>query len=204
MMRIGFAAAALLIALSAGCGRKEKPAEPAPPTAAPQASVAAAATGVCGVAVSRDWVAGGRSLVIEAQSSGDDCTGAGLRVSIRDKASGKVLFSQAHKAESLLVMFGEATDPESMKAALTQWIGPDAARSSTKDLPAWGEGQTQPNSGEFPFYPEEGMTRERYSALRDAGMPLFCHVQGGESEACLAFDGSADAMVKVGLQTFPG
>lgn len=203
-MRIGFVAAAALIALSVGCGRKEKPAEAEAPEAPPQATAAATPGGACGATSAREWAAGGHVLVIEAVSSGEDCAGAGLQVSVTEKAGGKVLYREAYKAENLPVMFGEATDAESMRAALAQWIGPDAARGSTGDLPAWGLGQEQPSSGEFPFYPEEGVTREHYGALRDAGMPLFCHVQGGESEVCLAFDAETDSMVKIGLQTFPG
>jgi hypothetical protein len=56
--------------------------------------------------------------------------------------------------------------------------------------------------GVFPFYPSEGVTREAYLAARAANAPMWCFVQGMESQACLVLrDG---AITELGAQSFPG
>ena len=59
-----------------------------------------------------------------------------------------------------------------------------------------------PMSGEFPLYLEDGTTREDYAALRVKKLPMFCYVQGMESQACLALEDGG--LRKIGAQSFPG
>ena len=66
----------------------------------------------------------------------------------------------------------------------------------------WPPGAQQPASGEFPFYPEEGVDRDYYEKARAARAPLFCYVQGMESMSCVAI--IEGGMVKLGVQSFPG
>jgi len=96
-----------------------------------------------------------------------------------------------------------AESVEDMQRRLNEWITPaGAARDSTGDLPVWEANATQPMSGEFPFYVEEGVNRERYETLRAQDAPMYCYVQGMESEACLVRENGR--LTKIGVQSFPG
>jgi hypothetical protein len=96
-----------------------------------------------------------------------------------------------------------AESVEDMQRRLNEWVNPPgAARDSTGDLPVSAAGARSPMSGEFPFYVEEGVDRARYEGLRGRDAPMFCYVQGMESEACLAFENGR--VTKIGVQSFPG
>ena len=86
---------------------------------------------------------------------------------------------------------------------LAEWVTPGSTMISTSALPEWPANAQAPESGEFPFYPEEGYDREAYNALRTNNLPLYCYVQGMESLACIAFSGEGEVS-KIGVQSFPG
>jgi hypothetical protein len=95
----------------------------------------------------------------------------------------------------------DATDAASMEAALNEWIWTPTSEGRTGDLGDWAEGEPGPG-GEFPFLPEEWISREDYLQLRKDNLPVFCHVQGRESLACYQLKNNA--LEKIGVQAFPG
>ena len=107
----------------------------------------------------------------------------------------------AMKASDLMT-FVDVKTTSAMKAALNEWIAQGGPLRTAGDLPPWPPGAQQPASGEFPFYPEEGVDRDYYEKARAARAPLFCYVQGMESMSCVAI--IEGGMVKLGVQSFPG
>jgi hypothetical protein len=151
----------------------------------------------CPAQASAPWDA----FTIEAAASGADCVEAQATLTIRD-ANGAVVHTATYEAAQVMVLAG-AQSPADMERMLREWVSPPgAAKDSTGDLPVWGANADQPASGEFPFYPEEGVDRASYEALRRGDAPMFCYVQGMESEACLVAQNGA--VTKIGVQTFPG
>lgn len=198
----------LFFASLTGCG--PKPAAPASTPAAP--AVAAGLpdpAGKCAAKASVDWEpTAGAIYMITGAAGGPTCNTGTAVLTIRDKASGKILLSSGDNDVAAMAntVFADATSPPTLEQALIGWIDPgdDPMLSTAGDLPEWKPGQTLPSDGEFPFHPEDGMSRDAYAALRARNQPLYCHVQGGESMACYALDRAAGTLTKVGVQTFPG
>lgn len=141
------------------------------------------------------------ALSVEAASFGPDCNRAVATLVIRDRA-GTPLYADTHLAGHVMTLAG-AADHAAMQTALAEWIASsNATMATTAALPDWPENAEAPVSGEFPFYPDEGVDHASYNALRAQSAPLFCYVQGMESQRCVAFkDG---VISSVGVQTFPG
>ncbi|MGE0828384.1 MAG: hypothetical protein AB7O04_03420 [Hyphomonadaceae bacterium] len=168
----------------------------------PQEAQDAAAAG-CSAQSTGPWRPAGQApLVISAAANGPSCADAVATLTIAN-AAGVALWTQAYPVAQVMSLADRSQNPEALREALDEWINPDTIGThTTSDLPAWGEGQEAPASGEFPFYPEEGIDRAAYEALRAAALPTFCHVQGMESIACVALENGR--VRKIGLQTFPG
>ncbi len=150
----------------------------------------------CWASASGAW----EGLHVEASANGADCAQAEATLTIRN--AGGVLWSETYPASEVMVLAG-AESVEDMQRRLNEWVNPPgAARNSTGDLPVWAAGAQNPMSGEFPFYAEEGVDRARYETLRGADAPMFCFVQGMESEACLTLENGR--LTKIGAQSFPG
>ncbi|MBS0384552.1 MAG: hypothetical protein JSS00_04300 [Proteobacteria bacterium] len=142
-----------------------------------------------------------QTLQVEASSAGPDCAHAVATIAVRD-ASGKVLWADAAPTEHLMTL-AQARDLPAMQHALAEWIDSNNRTiASSSALPDWPQGANAPQNGEFPFHPEQEFTRDAYMALRAANVPVFCYVQGMESQACVALQDGA--MTKVGVQSFPG
>jgi len=209
-MRTIVIAATLALSLAA-CGPKAEPkAEETPATSAmpaPASDVAALPdpTGACAATATHTWTPKGATAgyTITGAAAGPTCNTGAAVITVRN-AAGKVLLSQGGYDVGVMsnTVFSMAVSPDSLKAAVADWVSSVHADDATGQLPEWKTGADLPTSGEFPFYPEEGMTQAQYAALRTANKPMFCHVQGGESLACYAVDG--DVLTKVGLQSFPG
>ena len=141
------------------------------------------------------------ALSVEAVSFGPDCDRGVATLVIRD-SSGAPLYADTHFTGHVMTLAG-ATDQATMQAALMEWLNSsNATMATTSALPEWPENAEGPVSGEFPFYPEEGVDRAAYLSLRQQDAPLFCYVQGMESQKCVAF--VDDGVASVGVQTFPG
>jgi len=102
------------------------------------------------------------------------------------------------------MVLAPAQDAAAMRDALAAWISPasNTIMQTSAALPEWPGNADAPQNGEFPFYPEAGYGREAYNTLRSNNLPLYCYVQGMESQACLAL--SEGGLTKIGVQTFPG
>lgn len=100
--------------------------------------------------------------------------------------------------------FDDATGMDSMREALNLWVGDYASISTTGTLPGWNAGEDYPLSSEFPFYVDEGVTREGYLQVRAADRTMICYVQGRESMRCLHPSTNGYELETVGVQSFPG
>lgn len=201
MRRTIFAAMAALAA--AGCSREESPApsEPASLTPAPPevTAVLAEPAGACGAEANRDW----SGYRLQAVAAGEVCQSVTLTLTIVD-AAGAAALQEIYAPADLPVLFGEVTTREEMTAALHDWIAPSGGLDTASGLADWPMGAENPTLGEFAFYPAEGMSREEYMAIRAANPPLFCFVQGSESQLCLAQPETKRGVKEVGFQSFPG
>lgn len=170
-----------------------------------QEAAVASASPTCEAIANATWAASAKTnLAISAIYEGADCTSAEAALTVTD-AAGKQVYTFSLPVETAQnTVFAEADSAEKMRAALAEWINPagNTTMQTTSALPEWKPGDDEPGNDEFPFMPE--VSREEYAKLRGENRPLYCHVQGGESMACLTFDEAAGAMVKVGLQRFPG
>lgn len=160
-----------------------------------------AATGCAANATTRWAPEGMPAFDIEANVSGPDCQHAVATLVLRD-AEHNVQWAELYRPEHVMVLAG-AADAAAMQTALNEWITFDNHTvSTTSALPEWPANAEQPQNGEFPFYPETDVTREIYAAYRTRNLPMYCYVQGMESQACLTWD--TDRFVLLGVQTFPG
>lgn len=139
---------------------------------------------------------------IEAFTTGPDCARAVATLIIRN-GSGEPIYAATHLPPHIMTL-AQASTPAAMQAALHEWIDPasNTTIQTSSALPEWPDNATEPQNGEFPFYPEEGYGHENYNEMRAANVPMYCYVQGMESMACLALrDGVLES---VGVQSFPG
>lgn len=157
----------------------------------------------CMAAASTLWDPPGPArFTVEARADGPRCAQAVAVLVIRGPR-GEVLHHRSYQTAMVLPLSDARAAPE-MQAALRLWIARGGESfASTRDLPVWQAGQEAPAGGEFPFYPEDGITRADWAALRARARPVFCYVQGMESQKCLeaAPDGFLNA---IGVQSLPG
>ncbi|MBL8545870.1 MAG: hypothetical protein JNL81_05360 [Hyphomonadaceae bacterium] len=139
---------------------------------------------------------------IEAITTGPDCARAVATLIIRN-GSGEPIYSETHIPSQVMTL-AQAGTPAAMQTALQEWVDPasNTTMQASSALPEWPANADGPQSGEFPFYPAEGSTREIYNAVRGADAPMYCYVQGMESLNCLVLQDGA--LESVGVQSFPG
>ncbi len=155
----------------------------------------------CDARGASQWAAGADTFSVEATTLGPDCARAVATLVVRN-SSGEPIYAEAHVTSDVMTL-ATVQDSAAMQTALTEWVdASNAAMASTGALPEWAPNADAPSDGEFPFYPEEGYTRESFAALRAANYPMFCYVQGMESLSCITYgDGGIE---RIGAQTFPG
>jgi hypothetical protein len=167
----------------------------------------AAPVSPCAVEISETLtVKPGLSFAVKAEASGDTRDKAVAKLTVTDQAGGAVISFDA-PVRMMPVVFEIYDDTtgvtsEKLSAGLKAWITQRQAGRMAKSLPEWKAGDMQPGSGEFPFLPEDGLTREAYEKVRAADGPIFRFVQGLESERVYVLDGAA--WKKLGVQTFAG
>jgi hypothetical protein len=151
----------------------------------------------CPAAATTTW----ESFTIAATAEGADCAQAQATLTITG-ANGAVAYTELFPVAQVMVLAG-AQSTADMERMLNEWISPPgAAADSTGDLPEWTANAEYPVSGEFPFYPQEGVDRASYEAIRRGDAPMFCFVQGMESQSCVMSENGAVRVI--GVQTFPG
>jgi hypothetical protein len=161
-------------------------------------ALAPSAQAQCAGKVSRAW----GKFTIEAMADGPTCDHAVAVIVIRN-AKHDVVYSLAGAAEHNAVFLNNESGK--IKQALTDWISARGERRMS-ELPNWKQGADSPAQeppAEFPFVVSGEIGRNDYLALRKAGAPLFCFVQGMESERCVAATKDGDIR-DVGVQLFPG
>lgn len=189
-------------AVAAVCGLALSACGPKAPEETASASIAP--PGVCHADTMAPWTAGpGTTLGISGSYDGD-CASGDATLTIATLEGVQVYTFALPVSVAANTVFADAKDQQSMAMALAQWVDPasNTTMQNTGALPAWAANEEQPGNAEFPFMPE--ISREEYAALRTKNVPLYCHVQGGESMACLVYDAAAKKITKVGLQRFPG
>lgn len=138
---------------------------------------------------------------VEADAQGE-CGSAEVSVAVFNQ-SGGVEFQATFDQNDLFGFYGIETLTE-MQAALLDWISGYADFATSAKLPVWPDGAEGPEAGEFPFYVEEGVTREIYERARQEERPMVCFIQGTESQLCLVKNPNSGALESIGVQTFPG
>jgi hypothetical protein len=165
------------------------------------ASAPAPAQARCSLSASTPWVNTAGRYRIEAFSDGPDCARAVATLVIRS-SSGAVLHHRSYQAEQVMPL-SDARSRQAMQTALRSWVrGSGPEPQTTASLPNWPARADAPAGSEFPFYPEDGVTRDDYLAVKAKRLPYFCYVQGMESLACFVAD--KGGLEKLGVQTFPG
>jgi hypothetical protein len=160
------------------------------------------AVSTCNAVASQPWrPLSGVEFTIEASARGPDCAHAVATMAIRAPDS-TVLWAEAAPTAHVMTLASAQNTP-AMESALADWVNStNNTMATTSALPDWPQNADGPVSGEFPFYVEPHWDRAAYLELRGQDAPLYCYVQGMESQACLALrDGRLD---KVGVQSFPG
>jgi hypothetical protein len=168
-----------------------------------------AARAACNVDIAKPW--GKTGIVVEAFSHGPDCEKAVVALVLRD-GHGKVLFnymSQAGVVGSFTTLAPALVKtPAQMHTALLNWAG--VAVGSKLDVmsgfPPWKKGAMAPAEtppSEFPFTANEEISRDDYLKWQGQKRPVFCFVQGIESQKCLVLT-DENAIIDIGIQSFPG
>ncbi len=148
------------------------------------------------------WTGARGAFTIAATTDGPDCRQAVATLVIRDP-NGRPLTYAAYEAAAVLPLADKAA-PAQMEAALLEWISAGGRTETTANLPEWKADAASPaaGDGEFPFLPEGDMDRATYDGWRAKAAPMFCYVQGMESERCWA--SADDDLILLGVRTFPG
>lgn len=155
----------------------------------------------CNVSAASRWIVGTTKVLrTEASANGPTCAQAAVTLVIR-ASDGTALWVDAAPGAQLMTFAGVKTRAQTLNA-LNDWLRQNPSFDNTGELGVWRAGRDTPESGEFAFYPEEGVDRAAYEALRAARLPMFCYVQGMESLACVVFQNGQ--VGKIGVQTFPG
>lgn len=192
-MILKFAALALALpafALAACQPKTATAADEAPPVA----------DTACAATAESEWsAAGDASLAIHARAWGPSCSRAVIALAVWGK-DGPPMYSFI-SAMADIEGFDDVADNTALTEALQDWA--EGQAKSTGDLPDWKEGDASPDpAADFGFYPDEGVDREAYTAIRAGKHPMFCFVQGQESQECVYL--KEGGIQSVGVQTFPG
>lgn len=152
----------------------------------------------CTQTVEATWL---ESYTAVATTQGE--CGLGELVLTITNQNGGTEFSDTWSPNDLFGFYGIVTHSE-MKFALSDWVDGYADQASSTKLPPWPQGAEGPEAGEFPFFVEEGVSRDLYEAVRAEDRPMVCFIQGGESLLCLVKHPETGDLEAIGVQTFPG
>ena len=173
------------------------------------AAAASPASASCNHTVKVPWTsAKSFGLQLSASSVGETCGTTALLLTV-STAKGDVLWATSFLAQQVSIFSGDnARTDVAMKATLKDWVtigqGKDVKLTTTKVLPDWKQGEDRPLSeGEFGFFIDESKLRDTFLELRAKNLPMFCFVQGMESEGCIVAEDKS-TISNIGGYTFPG
>jgi hypothetical protein len=164
------------------------------------------ANAACNASYEAPWKASGKfGYNIAAYAVGADCRTAIVVLAVTD-ATHKPIWQKSLLSE-YVAMFSDdhTTNGTKMQAAVEAWVqtGLEASLSNAGALPEWPKGAAEPTREEFGFFIDATIDRESYLAWRTQKRPVFCFVQGIESEACILADDSGQ-ILDIGGTSFPG
>jgi hypothetical protein len=192
-MKLAALALALPVLSLAACQARTATAANEPPPAAESE------TG-CTAKADTEWNATpDTDLAVHARAWGPTCKQAVIALGIWTKDGPPAYSFISSMAD--IEGFDDVADAAALQKALSDWA--DGQPRNTADLPEWKASDSSPDpSAEFSFYPDEGIDRAAYTEIRTGKHPMFCFVQGQESQQCVYLkDGGVQS---VGVQTFPG
>jgi hypothetical protein len=160
----------------------------------------------CNASYEAPWKASGKlGYSIAAYAVGANCQSAIVVLVVTD-ATHKPIWQKSLLSE-YVAMFSDdhTTKGTKMQAAVEAWVqtGLEASPSNAGALPDWPKGAAEPTREEFGFFIDANIDRESYLAWRTQKRPVFCFVQGMESEACILADDSGQ-ILDIGGISFPG
>jgi hypothetical protein len=166
------------------------------------------AQAICNASARAPWRAA-RELgyQLEAFAVGSSCRSAVVVLAVTDK--GKTIWATSRIADQVAMFSGSLLPKDTaMKKALAEWLdtGLKASPANTGALPDWPQGASEPKrpeGEEFGFFIASDVSRESYLEWRRKKLPIFCFVQGMESESCIIVGDSGD-IFEIGGMTFPG
>lgn len=162
----------------------------------------------CNDRASLPWKAGNQTLTLEAISNGPEC-GKAIVVLVVRNANGEPLWTFVSRAADVAMFAPDHTaNGKNMTGALKKWlaVGLNSNRKDMGTLPDWKQGADGPAEdppSEFSFTVSANLDHKTYVGWRKAKRPLFCFVQGMESENCITVSPEG-TIVDVGIQSFPG
>ncbi len=167
------------------------------------------ASAACTMTVSKTWKSAG--LTIDASSVGPNCARAAALLVVRD-GKGHIKYSFSSAAE-FIGTFGNladapVTDNKKMLKALNEWLDTGLFSKVTRlsqyaEWKAGADGPIENPPSAFPFTVNSDLNRNTYEEWRKQNVPVFCFVQGIESERCLVRTKQGEVS-EVGIQSFPG
>jgi hypothetical protein len=164
------------------------------------------AQAVCNASYEAPWKASGKlGYNIAAYAVGANCQNAIVVLAVTD-AKQKPIWNTSRLSESVAVFSDEHTaNGTSMRDALINWvqIGLETKTTDASTLPDWPAGASEPMREEFGFFIDAEIDQETYLKWRKQKRPLYCFVQGIESETCILADDSGQIW-DIGGMTFPG
>jgi hypothetical protein len=165
-----------------------------------------AAQATCNAAYEAPWKASGKlGYNLAAYAVGANCRNAIVILAVTD-AKHKPIWNTSRLAEGVAVFSDEHTvNGTNMKEALKNWvqIGLETKTTEASTLPDWPAGASEPTREEFGFFIDAEIDHESYLKWRKQKRPLYCFVQGMESETCILADDSGQVW-DIGGMTFPG
>ncbi|MFO1032579.1 MAG: hypothetical protein U1E15_00200 [Hyphomicrobiales bacterium] len=167
------------------------------------------AAAACTASATVPWTASGKQgLKLTASAVGASCASPVVVLSVLD-AAGKPVWTTARIGENV-ALFADASarTPKALPGALKEWLttGLSTSPKSSGDLPPWRAGQENPlqkKGEEFGYFAGSDMSESYYEEQRKAKLPVFCFVQGLESESCIMAGPNA-SILEFGGRTFPG
>jgi hypothetical protein len=165
-----------------------------------------AAQAACNAAYEAPWKASGKlGYNIAAYAVGPNCQSAVVVLAVTD-AKHKPIWETSRLSEQVAMFSDEHTvNGSKMQAAVEAWVrtGLDTSPANASALPDWPHSASEPTREEFGFFIDAEVDRDNYMNWRKQKRPVYCFVQGLESETCILADDSGQVW-DIGGMTFPG